>query len=297
VGGLGVRQLHADLRSAPVLDKAARLFSAHEVIGTDLAALPVDRLLELATDAELVRSVTPVEDWKWRWMIANAYLAGRNWAAAEPVLATLASDAAAIWEVHAAHGHALAELGRWPESAAAFAKARTRRTDSTELMYYESRARAAAGDARANESGCRAALQTFGDTRNPDRAHWLAALCVLTPALDEATQRRVRDLAAIAAELEPELERFVVVHATALLRANEPLRAVSAMEVLVDRSAVAERTPEARLVYALAQQRAGRFAAARQNIVTFEREPARATLPWHRRLEAEHWLLELEAGR
>ena len=297
VGGLGVRHLRADLRSGSVLDKVAQLFSAHEVVGTDLAALAVERLIELADDGELARSIVPPEDRNWRWMVASAYLAGRNWAAAEPALASLATDAGATWEVLAAHGHALAELGRWIESAAAFTKARDRRPDSTELIYYEALARSAGGDTGAVEAGCRAALQRFGQTRNPDRAHWLAALCVLARALDDASRTRVRDLAGIAADLEPELERFVSVHAAALLRANDPLRATAAIEAVLERPVVAERTPDTLLVYALAQRARGRSAAASQSIAAFERAPSRPFMSWYRRLEAETRLLELRPGK
>jgi hypothetical protein len=165
------------------------------------------------------------------------------------------------------------------------------------LIYYEAMARGAAGDTRAVEGACSAALQQFGDTRNPDRAHWLAALCVLTPALDVADRARVRDLAGIAADLEPDLERFVTVHATAVLRANDPLRATAAMEAVVNRPGARERNPETLLVYALAQRAIGRSAAARQNVTAFDRAQSRPFMSWHRRLEAEHWLRELRLPR
>jgi serine/threonine protein kinase/WD40 repeat protein len=295
VSGAGVRrwELQADTRSARVLEKLAQLFSGHEVTGTELAPLPIDRLIDLAKDPELAGTLTPSDGRRWRWLVANEYLAQRNWAAAESSLAVLATDAGAIWEVLSAHGHALAELGRWTESAAAFTRALARRPDSTELMYYAALARAAGGNAGAIQTECAAALQKFGATRNPDRAHWLAALCVLAAVPDDATRARVRDLARLAADVEPDLERFVSVHATALLRAKDPSRAAAVLEDVVNRPVAGERSPETLLVYALAQRALGRFRDSTATMARFDSSPLRATMPWHRRFEAEMWLGEL----
>jgi hypothetical protein len=173
ISGQGARgwELHPDTRSADVLEKLAQLFSGQEVAGTDLVPLPVNRLIDLAEDRELTAAMTPPEGRNWRWMVANEHLAQRNWAAAESVLAVLAKDPQTIGEVSAAHGHALAELARWSEAQQAFRVALARRPDWTELIYYEALARAAGGDPGAIETACARALQEFGATRNPDRAH------------------------------------------------------------------------------------------------------------------------------
>jgi hypothetical protein len=299
VSGVGARrwEFQADTRSARVLEKLAQLFSGHEVTGTDLVPLPVDRLIDLAKDPELAGTLTPSDGRRWRWLVANEYLAQRNWAAAESSLAVLATDAGAIWEVLSAHGQALAELGRWTESAAAFTRALARRPDSTELMYYAALARAAGGNPGAIESECAAGLQKFGATRNPDRAHWLAGLCVLAAVPDDATRARVRDLAQLAADVEPDLERFVSVHATALLRARDPSRAAAMLEDVMNRPVAGERGPETLLVYALAQRALGRFRDATASTARFDSSPLRPTMPWHRRFEAETWLRELRVRK
>jgi tetratricopeptide (TPR) repeat protein len=229
-------------------------------------------------------------------MVANDSLARKEWSAAEPLLSAL-SDAPAIWEVHSAYGHALAELGRWTESAAAFTRALARRPDSTELMYYEALARAAGGAADAIETGCAAALRKAGATRNPDRAHWLAALCTLANGPDAATRARVRDLARLAADLEPDLERFVSVHAMALLRANDPSRAAAVLEEAASRPVAGERGPETALVYALAQRELGRFKASTHSAAQFDSSPLRPAMAWHRRFEAETWRRELRVRK
>jgi hypothetical protein len=226
-------------------------------------------------------------------MVANAYLARRNWAAALPHLSVLAADPEAIWEILSAYGHALAELGRWTESAALFNRALARRPDSTELMYYAALARAAGGVADAVQTGCAAALQKSGATRNPDRAHWLSALCTLAPLPDDATRARVRDLARLAADLEPDLERFVSVHAMALLRAKDAARAAAVLDEVANRPVAGERGPETALVHALAQRELGRLKASAESAARFDSSPLRSSMLWHRRFEAETWQREL----
>ncbi len=297
VSGAGARRwdLHPDTRSIDLLEKLSHLFSGHELTGTDLTPLPADRLVALAKDRELAAALSAPDSRNWRWTVANEHLARRNWAAAEPVLATLTADARAIWEMHAAHGHALAELGRWAESAEAFRKALARRPDWTELIYYEALARAGGGDTRAIDNACGAALQKFGATGNPDRAHWLAGLCVLAAASDDGTRARVRDLAQLAADIEPDLERFVTVYAMGILRANDPSRAAALIEQVLKRPVAGQRGAEALLVYALTQQALRQMNAVSQTLARYEASPLRPTVPWHRRFEAETWLRELRA--
>ena len=297
VSGPGAQRwdLHPDTRSINVLEKLAQLLSGHELTGTDLAPLPASRLIGLAEDRELAAAIRAPDPRNWRWMVANEHLARRNWAAAEPVLATLTADAEAIWEMHAADGHALAELGRWAESAEAFRKALARRPDWTELIYYEALARAGGGDAGAIDAACTAALHKLGATRNPDRAHWLAGLCALAAAPDDVTSARVRDLAQLAADIEPDLERFVTVYAMSLLRANDPSRAAALIEQVLKRPVAGQRGAESLLVYALAQRALRQMNAFSQTLARYEASPLRPTMPWHRRLEAETWLRELQA--
>jgi hypothetical protein len=159
----------------------------------------------------------------------------------------------------------------------------------TELVYYDALARASGGDTTAIDRSCTAALQQLGQTRNPDRAHWLAALCVLAEALDESATARTRDLAGIAAELEPDLERFVAVFAAAQLRAGDGARAAALLQEILDRPAVRERSAETWLVHALAQRAAGDSRAAMASLGRFQASPLGATMPWHRRYEANVW--------
>jgi WD40 repeat protein len=299
VSGPGAQRwdLHPDLSSIDMLEKLAQLFSGHELTGSDLGPLPANRLIALAEDRELASAISASDPRNWQWMVAQEHLTRRNWGAAEPVLATLTADPRAIWEMHAAHGHALAELGRWAESAEAFGKALARRPDWTELIYYEALARAGGGDAGAIDAACTAALQKFGATRNPDRAHWLAGLCALATGQDDGRSARVRDLAQIAAAIEPDLERFVTVYATALLRANDPSRAAAVIEQVLKRPVAGPRGAETLLVYALIQRGLRHSNASSRTLARYEASPLRATMPWHRRLEAETWLRAFRAGQ
>jgi tetratricopeptide (TPR) repeat protein len=229
--------------------------------------------------------------------VANQHLTQRNWSAAETELSRLTQDPRSIWELRAAHGHALAELGRWHDAAQAFQSAIDRRPDSTELAYYKALASAAGGEASAIDSACADALQKHGATQNPDRAHWLASLCVLAGTTDDATRARVGGLARLAAELEPDLERFVSVYAGALLRAEEPSRAAALLEEVLQRPLVTDRGAETLLVLSVAQRRLGEVSASARTLERFDNSPLRAAMPWHRRFEAEIWRRELNTPR
>jgi hypothetical protein len=157
------------------------------------------------------------------------------------------------------------------------------------LIYYEALARAAGGDSPAIDGACRAGLQKFGSTRNPDRAHWLASLCVLTAMPADTIRASVRELARIAADVEPDLEHFVTVHAAALLRADDAAHAAALLDDVLTRPVVRDRSAETLLVYALAQRTLGQQSAARQALARFDASPLRATMPWHRRFEAQIW--------
>jgi WD40 repeat protein/serine/threonine protein kinase len=297
VSGLGAQawELRPDGRSLDVLEGIAQLLSGMELSGIELVTLPVDRLIRLVHDPRIAQTPSTSDERNWRWSAANAQLTERNWAAAATILATMARDPEAIWEMHASHGHALAELSRWSEAVHAFELALARRPDSTELIYYEALARAAGGDATAIDGACRAGLQKFGTTRNPDRAHWLASLCVLAAVPADSTRASVRDLARIAADVEPDLERFVTVHAAALLRAYDASRATAILDELLKRPAVRDRGAETLLVSAVAQRTLGQHSAATEMLARFDASPLRSTMAWYRRFEADIWRRELQA--
>jgi hypothetical protein len=125
----------------------------------------------------------------------------------------------------------------------------------------------------------------------------LASLCVLAAATDDAARARVGGLARIAADLEPDLERFVSVYAAALLRAKEWSRAAAVFEDTLKRPAVRDRGAETLLVLALAQRTLGQAGASVRTLARFDRSPLRAAMSWHRRFEAETWRRELNPSR
>jgi Tfp pilus assembly protein PilF len=286
-----------DRRNLGVLESIAHWLSGHELVATQLVPIPVDRLLGLASDSGLVKEMKPTDARKWRWTVANQHLTQRNWSAAETELSRLTQDPQSIWELRAARGHALAELGRWHDAARAFQSAIDRRPDSTELSYYKALASAAGGEASAIDNACANALQKHGATQNPDRAHWLASLCVLAGATDDATRARVARLARLASELEPDLERFVSVYAGALLRAEEPSRAAALLEEVLERPVVTDRGAGTLLLLSLAQRTLGQLSASARTLGRFDSSPLRAAMPWHQRFEAELWHRELNPPR
>jgi hypothetical protein len=223
-------------------------------------------------------------------MLARFHIVERDWVGAARLLGPLAAEPDAIWEIRAAHGHALAELGRWIEAEAAFDAALTRRPDWTELHYYAALAGRAGGDVDALTTRCAEAMRTAGSTRNPDRAHWLAALCVLDPTENVEGKHRTVELARLAAEIEGDSERFTMVHAAALVRAGQPDRAEAILtELLKRKGRTFDRRDEKLLVLALAQHALGHTGASATTRAQFESQPAAAPLPWHRRVEVDRW--------
>ena len=290
-----VTSLRPDMRGIDVLQRVSQLLSGHDLVGTELMPLTAERLEALARDDAVRETMSSIETRNWPWIVATSQINRRNWPAAEAILSTLASDNGAISAIHATHGHALAELGRWGDAARAFARARERGIGSTELAYYEAVARAAGGDADAIDRACASGLQKFGATRNPDRAHWLASLCVLASLPTEA-RGQIRELARLAAELEPDLERFVAVYATSLVQAGDSARATSLLDDLFKRPAVSERGAESLLVQGLAHRSSGRAAVAAA-IAQFDKSPLRSTMSWYRRFEADMWLRQMRGTR
>jgi eukaryotic-like serine/threonine-protein kinase len=289
-------ELTPDPRPVVALEKLSQFLSGHELPGTQLVTLAADRLVDLARDPMVARTPPSGDDRTWRWMIANQYQLRRNWSAVEAALTPLATDTSTNWEVHAVRGSALAELGRWAEAQRAFTAALGRQPDSTQLIYYEALARAAGGEASAIDTACAAALQRFRATRNPDRAHWLARLCVLSATLDEPTGIEVRELARIAADIEPDIWRHVAVHAAALVRANDPAAAEKLLAELVARPRVREREEETQLVLALAQRRLGRVRESDATVSRYEEVVSGVSTLWYRRLEADRWRRRIKGG-
>jgi hypothetical protein len=162
------------------------------------------------------------------------------------------------------------------------------------LVYYEALARTGGGDGAAIDTACIEAIQKFGATRNPDRAHWLARLCVLSTTLDDATRSRVRDLARLAADLEPDIGRFVGVYAAALVRAGDPAAAERLLVELLARPRVREREEETQLILAWAQRQLGRTRDYDRTLSRYADAAARVFVPWHRRLEADRWRLQAQ---
>ena len=216
-----VWDLKTEARPVETLERLSQLLSGHELLGTQLVALPADRLMALAADPRIAPDVPPRRQRNWRTTIADNLLFQRSYSAAVAALESTVTDPNTTWETHTTYAHALAELGRWGEALRAFAAARGRRPDSTQLIYLETLTRAAGGDGSAVDTGCADAMRQFGNTRNPDRAYWLARLCVLSTTLDDAARIRVRDLARLPSELEPEVGRHVGVHAAALIGAGD----------------------------------------------------------------------------
>ncbi len=283
-----VWDLKTELRPVETLERLSQLLSGHELLGTQLVALPADRLMALAADPSIAQDVPPGRERNWRTLIADNHLFQRSYSAAVAELAPIVTDPNTTWETHTTYAHALAELGRWGEAQRAFAAARGRRPDSTQLLYLETLTRAAGGEESAIDTACADAMRQFGNTRNPDRAHWLAKLCVLSTTLDDAARIRVHDLARMPAELEPDLGRHVGVHAAALIGAGDASSAEKLLVELFARDRVRERYDEMQLILAWAQRQLNRTAASAATVSRYD-AVARTSVPWHRRYEAEAW--------
>ncbi len=290
VGGFGatIWDLKPDTRPVATLERIAQLRSGHELAGTQLVPVPAQRLLDLARDPQTAQAIPPAVERKWAWMVVNQHLSRGNWSAVMAALAPLLADPNASWEVHSTHGQAQAELGRWAEAQRAFRSALARRPEWTQLIYDEALARAAGGEQSAIDEACAAALQTFGTTRNPDRAHWVARLCVLSSTLDDTGKARVRDLAQMVVDIEGDIGRHVGIYAAALVRANDFAQAEKLLLALMAPPQFREREEEAQLILAYAQRQLGR---TRDSQATLARYQASASIfmRWERRIEAETW--------
>ena len=244
-----------------------------------------------------LQSLATADDRNWRWMAANQHLTQRNWAAAETELSTLAKDPEAIWEVRAAHGHALAELGRWNDAARAFQSAIDRRLDSTELMYYEALARASGGDASAIASACAEGSRGTARRRIPiARTGWRASACC-RPQRTMPRERVSADWLAL-----PPMSSLI----SSVSSASTPPRCFARrsldaprqlLEEVLKRPAVRDRGAETLLVLSLAQRTLGQVSASARTLGRFDSSPLRAAMPWHRRFEAEIWRRELNPPR
>jgi tetratricopeptide (TPR) repeat protein len=74
-----------------------------------------------------------------------------------------------------------AELDKWENAAADFAKATELDANRIMLWYWQALARLGAGDVTGYRSACAAMLKRFGRTNNPTMAHWVAWSLVLAP--------------------------------------------------------------------------------------------------------------------
>ena len=293
-----VWDLRSDPRSAGLLERISQLLSGHELVATQLVPLPVDRLLDLARDRALAQSLATADDRNWRWMAANQHLTQRNWAAAETELSTLSKDPEAIWEVRAAHGHALAELGRWNDAARAFKSALHRRQDSTELMYYEAVARASAGDDERDRR-TRAPQGSRGTARRRipiARTGWPASACC------PPQRTRPRESVSPGWRAWPPMSSLISSVSSActpprcFARRNRA-RAAAVLEEVLKRPAVRDRGAETLLVLSLTHRTLGQVSASARTLGRFDSSPLRAAMPWYRRFEADTWRRELNLPR
>jgi serine/threonine protein kinase/WD40 repeat protein len=274
------------------LKKIASFLSAHELSASTLVRLSPARVVELARDPDVLAALPPADASRWQWYMVNQYIFLRQWTDAESETAVMTRNPDAPWEVWMARGQVLAELRRWHEASEAFATALRRRPDWTQLRYYRAMARYGGGDVDAVRSECAAVLAESGTTRNPDRAHWIARLCVLDGGLETQTAARVVDLSGPAADLEPDMQVFGMVHAEALLRSGQREAAIMSMNAVLARTTDPSGWAEAPALVALA--RGGPVTVAdRLAVNRAAAAPAVAQSSWHRRLEVSLWREEL----
>ena len=204
----------------------------------------------------------------------------------------MVADPDARWEVWAARGSVLAELGRWQKADRAFAAALARRPDWTQLLYFRALARYGSGDRDAIRDGCASALATHGRTKNPDRAHWLARLCV--HGARDGDPAAVAHLARLASDIEPDIEVFGVVHAGALLRMGEYQHSLA----ILKQAAGGSRglTPWPGPPAALILGRAGHGTGSPTKPVE-DTAAAVPALPWYARIELDLWVEALTVRR
>ena len=229
-------------------------------------------------------------------MVAEYQQRLRNWPAAEAMLAPLAADPDTSWEIHATHGHVLAELGRWSEAQRAFRAALGRRPDSTQLLYYESLARVV----RRRRIGSRhlvygGAQEVRHDTQSGSRPLARQAVRIVGDARrrDEHPGSRPRsDRSGSGARHRAPRRRLC-----GGARSCAGPRAGGETPRRTAGPPASPRTGrKTQLLLALAQRQLGRTRESGRTLSRYEDATARLTLPWHRRIEADTWLRRTKGG-
>jgi WD40 repeat protein/serine/threonine protein kinase/Flp pilus assembly protein TadD len=156
----------------------------------------------------------------WDRRNARALAEDHRWADALPHLSRVVQAQPESWRDRMARGRAYAELGRWDEAARDFAEAFAVRPDDGEAADAHAILQLARGADQEYRRVRAWMLQTYGGTRNPDRALSVARMAILAPAEDDAAASRTLSLAQIAVEAWPDRSEVIEIVAAAQLRAG-----------------------------------------------------------------------------
>ncbi|HEX8202619.1 MAG TPA: hypothetical protein VF590_19230, partial [Isosphaeraceae bacterium] len=147
----------------------------------------------------------------------------RRWPAVVERLDRLIAAEPADLSLNAHRGHALAELGRWAEAAADYARAIDGDPDDPNLRYMHALVLLGANDRDGYRRACAAALERFATTDAPPVAHRVVHTCVVGP--DAVTDpSRLVGLARTAVPFFKGNDRIL---GAALLRAGRPAEALA----------------------------------------------------------------------
>jgi WD40 repeat protein/serine/threonine protein kinase/tetratricopeptide (TPR) repeat protein len=210
-----------------------------------------------------------------------------------------------------------AVLGQWGKALADYDKVLAQNADDVHLRYMYALTCLGGADLTGYRSACTAILERFGQTDDPDVAHWAAWSCVLAPNAVKDWDRLVK-LAETAARASPQQypvikladtaalaspQQYAITLGASLYRAGRFAKAVDGINEVIAASAKAQTgqatssTAYTWFFLAMSYQRLGRDEDAGQSLDKARKQMEQETqvpgIAWDRRLTLQ--LLRKEA--
>jgi WD40 repeat protein/tetratricopeptide (TPR) repeat protein len=303
-GAARLWDVSGDGRPAQDLLLLAGLLSGQRV-DADGRAAPVGRD-ELRSAWQALRPKYPAtftasaeEVLAWHRRQADECRTSRAWRAAVGHLDALLRDRPGEWLLHAQRASCCAELGRWDEAAAGYARAVASGADEQEVWSALALLSLARNDAAGYRKACAEVLQRFSATETPYTVPGAALLCGLAPDAGVDPQRLLR-FAEEEEALLPAWYKSRAGLAAVLYRAG---KVEAALGQAAEASKLLDNAPTAWLLLALCHHRLGHAREARQWLERAfdwgelpdaeKKDGAGDPLPWPVRLEVD--LLRREA--
>jgi WD40 repeat protein/tetratricopeptide (TPR) repeat protein len=170
-------------------------------------------------------------------------------------------------------GDTCARLGRWDQALAAIGQAAELAPDNHWYVYHAAALHLRAGDVAAYRRACRAMLERFGDTDQPDVADRAAKTCLLASGAVTDLDRvlKLADRAVTGTEKQRWHRWFVFGKALAEYRAGRHAQAVEWLSGFAPNPGGGNIDAAAFAVLAMAQLRLGRVEAARAALASGEK--------------------------